>query len=93
MRLAALKGVFTDIVSEQVSYVNAPVLAEARGVETRLTTTSHAESYRNTVTVRAATAQGAQALDDLAASIGAYIPARSKAAIDVDTANAESLAT
>ena len=31
MRLAALKGVFTDIVSDQVSYVNAPVLAEQRG--------------------------------------------------------------
>ena len=60
MRLAALKGVFTDIVSDQVSYVNAPVLAEQRGVECRLTTTAVSESYRNTVTVRAATAQGAQ---------------------------------
>ena len=60
LRLAALKGVFTDIVSEQVSYVNAPLLADQRGVEARLTTTEHAESYRNTVTVRAATAQGEQ---------------------------------
>ena len=60
MRLAALKGVFTDIVSDQVSYVNAPVLAEQRGVECRLTTTAVSESYRNTVTVRAATAQGSQ---------------------------------
>lgn len=40
-----------------------------------------------------AAAQGAQALDGLAAGIGAFIPARSKAAVDVDTTNAESLAT
>lgn len=61
LRLAALKGVFTDIVSDQVSYVNAPVLAEQRGVQCRLVTTPVAESYRNTVTVRAATSQGGQA--------------------------------
>lgn len=60
VRLAALKGVFTDIVSEQVSYVNAPVLAEQRGVECRLSTTPVSESFRNTITLRAATAQGTQ---------------------------------
>jgi D-3-phosphoglycerate dehydrogenase / 2-oxoglutarate reductase len=60
LQLAALKGVFTDVVSDQVSYVNAPVLAEQRGVETRLTTTSESSSYRNVVTVRGATAQGDQ---------------------------------
>ncbi|MCT2006636.1 phosphoglycerate dehydrogenase [Micrococcus lylae] len=60
LQLAALKGVFTDVVSDQVSYVNAPVLAEQRGVETRLTTTAESSSYRNVVTVRGATAQGDQ---------------------------------
>ena len=60
LQLAALKGVFTDVVSDQVSYVNAPVLAEQRGVETRLTTTSESSSYRNVVTVRGATSQGDQ---------------------------------
>ncbi len=34
-RLAALKGYFSRIVSESVSYVNAPLFAEQRGVEAR----------------------------------------------------------
>lgn len=60
LQLASLKGVFTDVVSDQVSYVNAPVLAEQRGVETRLTTTSESPAYRNTVTVKGATSDGTQ---------------------------------
>jgi D-3-phosphoglycerate dehydrogenase len=60
LQLAALKGVFTDVVSDHVSYVNAPVLAEQRGVETRLTTTSESPAYRNTVTVKGATSNGTQ---------------------------------
>ncbi|EXF25145.1 3-phosphoglycerate dehydrogenase [Nesterenkonia sp. AN1] len=58
LQLAALKGLFTDVVSEQVSYVNAPVLAEQRGVSTRLTTTTEVEDYRNALTVRGATSSG-----------------------------------
>lgn len=60
LKLAALKGVFTDVVSTQVSYVNAPVMAENRGVEVRLTTSPESPSYRNTVTVRGAAANGEQ---------------------------------
>src|SRR6266508_1347806 len=33
LELAALKGVFADVVEENVSYVNAPLLAAERGVE------------------------------------------------------------
>lgn len=58
LKLAALKGVFTDVVSDQVSYVNAPVLAEQRGVESRLTTTEISEDYRNKLTVSGALANG-----------------------------------
>ena len=36
LELAALKGVFTDIVEDQVSYVNAPLLAAERGTAVRL---------------------------------------------------------
>src|SRR4029079_6448124 len=36
LELAALKGVFADIVEEQVSYVNAPLLAAERGTAVRL---------------------------------------------------------
>ena len=38
LELAALKGVFSDVVEESVSYVNAPVLAAERGVAVRLVT-------------------------------------------------------
>jgi len=60
LELAALKGVFMDVVSEQVSYVNAPVLAEQRGVTTRLVTTSESEEYRNVLTLKGAVSTGAQ---------------------------------
>ena len=36
--LAVLKGVFSDVVEEQVTYVNAPLFAEERGLEVDLTT-------------------------------------------------------
>ena len=38
LKLAALKGIFTNVVSETVSYVNAPLLAEQRGITVRLLT-------------------------------------------------------
>ena len=38
LELAALKGVFADVVEEQVSYVNAPLLAAERGTAVRLVT-------------------------------------------------------
>jgi D-3-phosphoglycerate dehydrogenase / 2-oxoglutarate reductase len=60
LELAALKGVFKDVVSEQVSYVNAPVLAEQRGISTRLITTTEVEDYRNVLTVRGALSDGSQ---------------------------------
>lgn len=54
LRLAALKGVFTPIVSETVSYVNAPLLAEQRGVAVRLVQDDISEEYRNVITLRGA---------------------------------------
>jgi len=58
LRLAALKGIFTPIVSEQVSYVNAPLIAEQRGVAVRLVTDADSEDYRNVLTLRGVTADG-----------------------------------
>ncbi|NEE00776.1 phosphoglycerate dehydrogenase [Phytoactinopolyspora halotolerans] len=52
LELAALKGVFMDVVEEQVSYVNAPVIAADRGVEVQLKTYEESPDYRNLVTVR-----------------------------------------
>jgi len=60
LKLAALKGVFTNIVSEQVSYVNAPLLAEQRGVEVRMTVDETSPEYRNVLTLRAALSNGRQ---------------------------------
>jgi D-3-phosphoglycerate dehydrogenase len=58
LKLAALKGVFQNAVSEQVSYVNAPLLAEQRGVEVKLTVERLSEEYRNMTTVRAVLSDG-----------------------------------
>ena len=58
LKLAALKGVFTDVVSDQVSYVNAPLIAEQRGVSVRLITDSDSPEYRNVLTIRGAQSDG-----------------------------------
>lgn len=60
LRLAALKGVFSKIVSEPVSYVNAPLLAEQRNLEVRFSSDAISESYRNVITLRGGTTDGAQ---------------------------------
>ena len=58
LQLAALKGVFGDVVEEQVTFVNAPVLAAERGVETSLSKDPDSPDYRNLVTVRGALPDG-----------------------------------
>ncbi|WP_283134148.1 phosphoglycerate dehydrogenase [Rhizohabitans arisaemae] len=58
LELAALKGVFTDIVEETVTYVNAPLLATDRGVAVELVTSSDSPDWRNVVTVRGTLADG-----------------------------------
>ncbi len=60
LKLAALKGVFTNIVSETVSYVNAPLLADQRGVEVRLLVDDDSPEYRNVITLRGALSDGSQ---------------------------------
>jgi D-3-phosphoglycerate dehydrogenase len=57
-KLAALKGIFTSIVSENVSYVNAPLFADQRGIETRLIVDPVSEDYRNLTTLRGTLADG-----------------------------------
>ena len=43
LKLAATKGLFAAVVEEQVTYVNAPLLAADRGVEVDLTTLAGVE--------------------------------------------------
>ena len=58
LRLAALKGAFSGGVTEQVSYVNAPLLAEQRGIQVRLLTDPVSEDYRNVIALRGVTVDG-----------------------------------
>jgi D-3-phosphoglycerate dehydrogenase len=58
LQLAALKGLFVDVVEEGVTYVNAPLLAAERGVQARLTTSAHSPDFRSLVTVRGALPTG-----------------------------------
>ncbi|ERG65016.1 hypothetical protein L332_11250 [Agrococcus pavilionensis RW1] len=58
LRLAALKGFFSSIVSEQVTFVNAPVIAESRGVTSELTADERSDEYRNVVEVIVARSDG-----------------------------------
>jgi D-3-phosphoglycerate dehydrogenase len=52
LKLAATKGLFAGVVSEQVTYVNAPLLAADRGVEVALTISPESVDHPNLVTVR-----------------------------------------
>ena len=58
LKLAALKGLFQTMVTEQVSYVNAPLLAEQRGVDVRLTQETTSDEYRNVTTLKAVLSDG-----------------------------------
>jgi D-3-phosphoglycerate dehydrogenase / 2-oxoglutarate reductase len=60
LELAALKGIFADIVEEQVSYVNAPLLAAERGTAVRLVTDPESPDHRNLITIRGTLADGSQ---------------------------------
>jgi D-3-phosphoglycerate dehydrogenase len=60
LELAALKGVFTDVVADQVSYVNAPLVAAERGTAVRLIADPESPDHRNLITLRGTLADGAQ---------------------------------
>ena len=52
LTLSVLKGLLGAGSDEPVSYVNAPQLAEERGVDVRETTAIHAHDYVNLITLR-----------------------------------------
>jgi D-3-phosphoglycerate dehydrogenase / 2-oxoglutarate reductase len=60
LELAALKGVFTDVVEDAVSYVNAPLLAAERGTAVRLVLEDESPDHRNLITLRGTLGDGAQ---------------------------------
>jgi D-3-phosphoglycerate dehydrogenase / 2-oxoglutarate reductase len=58
LQLAALRGVFTNVVEDQVTFVNTPALAAERGVSVELTTAPESENHRSVVQLRAAMPDG-----------------------------------
>ena len=60
LQLAVLRGIFADVVEERVTYVNAPLLADQRGLAIGLTSDLESPTYRNLVTVRGAMGDGGQ---------------------------------
>jgi D-3-phosphoglycerate dehydrogenase len=58
LKLSALRGLFSAVVDEQVTFVNAPALAKDRGVAAEITTASESPNHRSVVDVRAVYADG-----------------------------------
>ncbi|MGH9082227.1 MAG: phosphoglycerate dehydrogenase [Acidimicrobiales bacterium] len=55
LTLSALKGLFATTTEDPVSYVNAPQLAEQRGLEVTETSTLTSPNYKSLVTLRSGT--------------------------------------
>ncbi|NVN53952.1 phosphoglycerate dehydrogenase [Mycolicibacterium hippocampi] len=58
LKLSALRGLFSAVIEDQVTFVNAPALAAERGVEASITTASESPNHRSVVDVRAVGADG-----------------------------------
>jgi D-3-phosphoglycerate dehydrogenase len=54
LTLSALKGIFAGTTEDPVSYVNAPQLAEQRGLSVRETSTATSADYKSLITLRSA---------------------------------------
>ncbi|WP_164860594.1 phosphoglycerate dehydrogenase [Rhodococcus sp. X156] len=59
LQLAALRGLFSGAVEEQVTFVNAPSIAEERGVSVEVTTATESPAHRSVVVLHAAMGDGA----------------------------------
>ncbi|MFY9809603.1 MAG: phosphoglycerate dehydrogenase [Pseudonocardiaceae bacterium] len=59
LRLAALRGIFAGVVDEQVTFVNAPRLAQERGLTVAVVTAPESPSHRSVVSVRGIFPDGA----------------------------------
>lgn len=60
LELSALKGVFQMLVHDPVSYVNAPVLAEQRGVEVVTRTDARSDDHKSLIRVIVTQTNGEQ---------------------------------
>jgi D-3-phosphoglycerate dehydrogenase len=58
LKLSALRGLFSAVIEDAVTFVNAPSLAEERGVTAEVTTASESENHRSVVDIRAVYGDG-----------------------------------
>jgi D-3-phosphoglycerate dehydrogenase len=58
LRLSALRGLFSAVIEDQVTFVNAPALAAERGVEASISTAPESPNHRSVVDVRAVGVDG-----------------------------------
>jgi D-3-phosphoglycerate dehydrogenase / 2-oxoglutarate reductase len=58
LRLSALRGLFSAVIEDPVTFVNAPALAAERGVAADISTASESPNHRSVVDVRAVASDG-----------------------------------
>ncbi len=58
LRLSALRGLFSAVIEDQVTFVNAPSIAHERGVAAEISTATESPNHRSVVDVRAVAADG-----------------------------------
>ena len=58
LKLSALRGLFSTMTDQQVTFVNAPALAAERGLETELSTATESPNHRSLVDVRVVSPDG-----------------------------------
>lgn len=58
LRLSALRGLFSAVIEDPVTFVNAPALAAERGVDAEIGTATESPNHRSVVELRAVTADG-----------------------------------
>ncbi|ULE33188.1 phosphoglycerate dehydrogenase [Mycobacterium sp. IDR2000157661] len=58
LELSALRGLFSTMTDQQVTFVNAPTLAAERGLAAEITTASESPNHRSVVDVRAVAEDG-----------------------------------
>lgn len=58
LRLSALRGLFSAVIEDPVTFVNAPALAAERGVAAEISTATESPNHRSVVEVKAVGADG-----------------------------------
>jgi D-3-phosphoglycerate dehydrogenase len=58
LRLSALRGLFSAVIEDPVTFVNAPALAAERGVSADISTATESANHRSVVDVRAVYSDG-----------------------------------